>query len=128
LLATNVPCARDSGAILAFAGGGASAARFEFVRGVEALEVTGQAAGASDGACVETHGAEFRRLKSGGALPVMMAAVAGGFGGGRVVVVVVVWPFAREGLRGPLPILVALRSVVIMMRLMRNTEAVLVAP
>jgi hypothetical protein len=89
LLATNVPCALDSGAVLAVASGGASAARFEFVRGVEALEVAGQAAGAGDGACAKAHGAEFRRLNSRGALPLMMAAVTGGFGGRRVVVVVV---------------------------------------
>jgi len=124
LLATNVPCTLDSSAILAFASRGASTARFEFVRGVKALEVAGQAVGAGDGACAETHGAEFRRLKSRSALPFMMVAVAGGFGFGGLVV----RTFAAEGLRGPLPFLRALRVMVRMLRRMRKAEVVFAAP
>lgn len=55
LLACNVPCAFDSGAILSFADRSTTAARFKFVGGVEALEVLSRTVHAGDGTCMETH-------------------------------------------------------------------------
>lgn len=59
VLATNVPCTLDSGAILSLSDRGASTAGLELCRGVEALIVSSETNDARNGASTKTRRAEL---------------------------------------------------------------------
>jgi len=58
LLASDVPCTRDSGAIVPFVDRGASTAGFEFIGGVKALKITSRTVRIGDGTRGQTHRAQ----------------------------------------------------------------------
>jgi len=117
LLASDVPCTFDSGAILSFANGGTSTARFKFVGSVEALEIATETSRARNGTCGETHRTKLSVVYCTLALRI----TTGGLGMRRVIFL------AAHLVRRPFMVVGALRFVT-RGRLVRNAAAVLVTP